>query len=137
MKEVQLSQTKKNQLLAAAERAASKAYAPFSGFRVGAAILTELGNIFVGCNVENSSYGLTICAERTAIVSAIAAEGGENMKIRAIAVVNEQKTPCPPCGACRQFIWEFGADAIVLFSGIGGLQESSIRTLLPEGFRLG
>jgi cytidine deaminase len=134
--EIQLSQTEKTQLIEAAERAATKAYAPFSGFRVGAAVLTESGKIFGGCNVENRSYGLTICAERTAIVSAIASEGGNQMKIRAIAVANENKTPCSPCGACRQFIYEFGADAIVLFCGGSGWQARSLRDLLPEGFQL-
>ncbi|MBD2579014.1 cytidine deaminase [Oscillatoria sp. FACHB-1406] len=129
-----ISSEDKARLIAVAEAATRKAYAPFSGFRVGAAILTESGNIFEGCNVENQSYGLTICAERTAIVSAVAAQGGEKMRIRAIAIVNEDQTPCSPCGACRQFIWEFGRDAIVLFYDSKGLQESSIRQLLPHAF---
>ncbi|MFP4007470.1 MAG: cytidine deaminase, partial [Spirulinaceae cyanobacterium] len=77
----------KAQLITAAQQACKKAYAPFSGFAVGAAVLSAQGKIFVGCNVENSSYGLTICAERAAIAAAIASEGGQHFRLRAIAVV--------------------------------------------------
>jgi len=79
------------------------AYAPYSQFRVGAALLTSDGKIVTGCNVENASYGMTNCAERTAIFSAIA-HSGPKLNIRAIAVVNDQGMPCSPCGACRQVI---------------------------------
>lgn len=111
------------------------AYAPYSHFRVGAALLTTKGKLFSGCNVENSSYGLTNCAERTAIFAAIA-ETGPSLKIRAIAIVNDQDVPCSPCGACRQVIYEFGPNATVFFQSSAGSKESLITELLPEGFRL-
>src|SRR5260370_41412996 len=79
-----------------------RAYAPSSGFKVGAAILTHEGKIFTGCNVENASYGLTICAERSAIFTAVANSAGGKPGPRAAAVVNEKEVPCPPCRACRQ-----------------------------------
>ena len=111
-----------------------RAHAPYSKFRVGAALLTSSGKIFSGCNVENASYGLTNCAERTAIFSAVA-QLGPSMQIRAIAVTNDQGVPSSPCGACRQVIYEFGPDAIVYFMGRAGLKASRITELLPEGFR--
>jgi cytidine deaminase len=111
------------------------AYAPFSNFRVGAAILTSKGRVFVGCNVENSSYGMTNCAERTAIFSAIAKHGPE-LEISAVAVVNDHGVPCSPCGACRQVIYEFGPHAVILYQGKKGPKQSPITDLLPEGFRL-
>ncbi|MEC4892071.1 MAG: cytidine deaminase [Oscillatoria sp. PMC 1050.18] len=129
-----LSEEEKAELIAAAKTVTAKAYAPYSGFRVGAAVLTEMGNIFVGCNVENSSYGMTICAERTAIVSAVTKEGGDLMRIRAIAIASDPVTFCSPCGACRQFIYEFGADAVVIFPGRERIKEVLARELLPEGF---
>ena len=131
-----LSTDEKNRLLQATRNVIKKAYAPYSNFRVGAAILTDKGKIYTGCNVENSSYGLTICAERTAIFSSIVEEGGDKMKIRALAVLNELNTPCSPCGACRQVILEFGPNAIILFQGHNGIQEMSTANLLPEGFRM-
>ena len=130
-----LTDTERAGLLTAAHEMLGRAYAPYSKFRVGAAILTTAGNIFTGCNVENASYGLTNCAERTAIFSAVAAEG-ESMRVRAVAVVNAQKVPCSPCGGCRQVMFEFGPDAIVLFQGTHGLEESTTRALLPAGFTL-
>lgn len=111
------------------------AYAPFSRFRVGAALLTAKGDIFSGCNVENSSYGMTNCAERTAIFSAVA-QRGPRLEIRAIAVVNDHGVPCSPCGACRQVIYEFGPEATVYFQAGEGWTETPIAELLPEGFRL-
>ena len=123
------------QLIAAAKRAMANAYAPYSKFRVGAAVLTSKGDIFTGCNVENASYGMTNCAERTAIFSAIAA-GGPKLDIRAVAVVNDRGVPCSPCGACRQVIYEFGPDAIVYFPGAKSWKQAHITKLLPEGFRL-
>ena len=119
----------------AARAAMKNAYAPFSHFKVGAAILTSKGDIFAGCNVENSSYGMTNCAERTAIFSAVAAKGPE-LEIVAVAVTNAQCVPCSPCGACRQVIYEFGPEAVVFYQGQDGDAESSIKELLPEGFRL-
>jgi cytidine deaminase len=130
----QLSSKERTQLLAAARRVMGHAYAPYSRFRVGAALLTTKGELFVGCNVENASYGITNCAERTAIFSAIAHSG--RVQIRAIAVVNDQGIACSPCGACRQVIYEFGPHAVVLFPTESGWKQASIHQLLPEGFRL-
>lgn len=113
-----------------------KAHAPYSKFRVGAAFVTTKGEVFTGCNVENASYGLCNCAERTAIFTAVAKLGGQ-MRIKSIAVANDQGIPCSPCGACRQVIYEFGPDATVYFlSKKNEWTEVSIRELLPEGFRL-
>jgi cytidine deaminase len=131
-----LSKAEEEELLKAAYAAAQNAYAPFSEFYVGSALLTTSGEIFTGCNVENSSYGLTNCAERTAIFSAVAKLGGANVEIKAIAAVNRDGLPCAPCGACRQVIFEFGAEAIVVYNSGGGVSQSHIRELLPEGFRL-
>ncbi len=118
-----------------AQQALTKAYAPYSKFRVGAAILTDEGNIFTGCNIENSSYCLTICAERAAVASALANEGGEIMKIRAIVIVTEPEKPCAPCGACRQVLSEFGLEAIVFFQGQDNkIKELTVGELLPEAF---
>lgn len=130
-----LTPKEREQLLDGARHALQRAYAPYSKFHVGAAVLTESGNVYTGCNVENASYGLTICAERTAISAAVAAEGA-GMKIRAIAVLNGNNAPCSPCGACRQFIFEFGAQAPVLFQGRDGVEESTASALLPAGFQL-
>ena len=130
-----LSQEQRQRLLQSAREAMRRAYAPYSHFRVGAALLTSEGRIFSGCNVENASYGLTICAERTAIFSAVA-QAGPSMSIQAIVVLNDQEAPCSPCGACRQVIYEFGPEAIVVFPTASGLKELSIAELLPEGFRL-
>lgn len=130
-----LSDEKKRQLLNSAREAMQHAYAPYSHFKVGAALLTSDGQVFTGCNVENASYGLTNCAERTAIFSAVA-QNGPGWTIQAIAVVNDQNVPCSPCGACRQVIAEFGPEAIVIFQGDKGFKELPIDQLLPEGFRL-
>jgi cytidine deaminase len=124
-----------NHLLRAALKVMKHAHAPYSKFRVGAALLTTKGKLFVGCNVENASYGLTNCAERTAIFSAVA-ELGPKFEIRAIAIANDQGVPCSPCGACRQVIYEFGPDATILFQGKKAWKKSHITELLPEGFRL-
>lgn len=125
----------RERLLSSARKVMNNAYAPFSHFRVGASILTAKGQIFVGCNVENSSYGMTNCAERTAIFSAIA-KHGPKLKIVAVAVTNDQGVPCSPCGACRQVIYEFGPEAVIFFQGKKGPKVSAITELLPEGFRL-
>lgn len=130
-----LSAEHKRRLLQAARAVLARAYAPYSKFHVGAAVLTGKGNIYAGCNVENASYGLTICAERSAIAAAVAAEGAET-KIRAIAVLNGNDAPCSPCGACRQVIYEFGPQAVVIFQGRSGLEESTAAQLLPAGFSL-
>ncbi|MGV2828078.1 cytidine deaminase [Myxosarcina sp. GI1(2024)] len=129
-----ISEAQINQLVAKATETLQNAYAPYSQFRVGAAILTHAGNIFTGCNIENASYGLSMCAERNAVAAAIATEGGDKMKIDAIAIVNDRQIPCSPCGACRQVIWEFGKDAVVVFQGNGQWQFNQARELLPAGF---
>jgi cytidine deaminase len=125
----------RKRLLAAARQAMKNAYSPYSKFKVGAALLTTTGKLFLGCNIENASYGMTNCAERTAIFSAVA-QLGPKTKIRAIAVVNNQNAPCSPCGACRQVIFQFGPEAVVYFLGFSGWTELPIADLLPEGFRL-
>jgi cytidine deaminase len=122
-------------LLRSAEKAMKNAHAPYSKFRVGAAILTTSGKIFSGCNVENASYGMTNCAERTAIFSAVA-QLGPKIEIQAVIVTNGQGVPCSPCGACRQVIYEFGPDATIFFQGAKGPKQAHITELLPEGFRL-
>ena len=131
-----LAGEQQEQLLQAAREVASNAHAPCSNFFVGAAVLTDDGKIYQGCNVENASYGLTICAERAAIFSAVAGEGAANLRIRAIAVQTASGVPASPCGACRQVIYEFNPDAIVLFQSEGGLESMTARELLPHGFGL-
>jgi len=125
----------RQRLIDAAQAAAKNAYAPYSQFKVGAALLTGKGEIFAGCNVENASYGMTNCAERTAVFSAIA-HSGPKLEIRAIAVINANDAPCAPCGACRQVIYEFGPEAIIFFPTAQGWKEAPLPELLPEGFRL-
>jgi cytidine deaminase len=132
---VTLTPAQKEEMLAAARAAFKNAHAPYSNFPVGSAILTERGVLYLGCNVENASYGLTICAERNAIFAAVAAEGS-GMRIKAVAVATERDGPCAPCGACRQVIYEFGPDALILFRGQSGTEQMAITKLLPEGFRL-
>ena len=122
-------------LIAAAEAVMPRAYAPYSNFFVGAALLAQSGAIYTGCNVENASYGLTICAERNAIFAAVAAEGPA-FKLRAIAVTNKAGVACSPCGACRQVIHEFGPDAVVIFRGADGYLSATSKDLLPAGFTL-
>jgi cytidine deaminase len=124
-----------SRLLQAAAEAAENAYAPYSGYRVGAALLTWEGHILTGCNVENASYGLTICAERAAVGAAVAREGPA-MRIRALAVASVPAVPLAPCGACRQVILEFGEDAVIIFQGEDGLTAARAKELLPQGFRL-
>ena len=130
-----LTEIEKQQLIEVATQAMNSAYAPYSQFRVGAAVLTATG-IVSGCNVENASYGLSMCAERNAIANAIIASESDKIEVRAIAVVNSKNVPCSPCGACRQVIWEFGQNALVIFLGNEGWQTATIKELLPEGFSL-
>ena len=125
----------REKLETAARRVMKNAHAPYSNFHVGAAILLTNGKIFAGCNVENASYGMTNCAERTAIFSAVA-ELGPKIEIEAVAVTNDQGAACSPCGACRQVIYEFGPNATIYFQGAGGRKQAHITELLPEGFRL-
>jgi cytidine deaminase len=135
MSSTQLTPGERDQLLEAARQAVQRAYAPYSNFYVGAAVLTSQGQVFTGCNVENASYGLTICAERSAIFTAVQKTQGP-LVLRAVAVVNRAQVPCSPCGACRQVIAEFGRDVAIIFQGKDGFQESTIADLLPETFRL-
>ncbi|MFZ0773281.1 MAG: cytidine deaminase [Candidatus Sulfotelmatobacter sp.] len=125
----------RSKLLRTAKKVMKNAHAPYSKFRVGAAILLSNGKVFSGCNVENASYGMSNCAERTAIFSAVA-RLGPRIEIRAVTVVNDQGKPCSPCGACRQVIYEFGPDATIFFQGATGPKQAHITELLPEGFRL-
>ncbi|MEN9518389.1 MAG: hypothetical protein RLZZ381_977 [Cyanobacteriota bacterium] len=131
-----LTESEQNQLIASATQAINRAYAPYSGFKVGAAVLTSTKEIFTGCNVENASYGLSMCAERNAIANAIISSGHDTITIKAIAVANSQNVSCSPCGACRQVIWEFGQNAQVIFQGNQGWQTLTIKDLLPVGFSL-
>jgi cytidine deaminase len=128
-----LSTDDRQRLIDAARPMLDRAYAPYSKFHVGCAVLTQAGNIYTGCNVENASYGITICAERSAISAAVGAEGPA-MKLRAVAVLNGQAVPCSPCGACRQVIYEFGPKALVIYQGEGALVEATAEQLLPAGF---
>jgi cytidine deaminase len=128
-----LSAEERSRLVDAARAMLDRAYAPYSKFHVGAAILTQAGHLYTGCNVENASYGVTNCAERTAIFSAVAAEG-PTMKLRAVAVLNSQEMACSPCGACRQVMFEFGPKALVIYQGKGTLAEATADQLLPAGF---
>lgn len=123
-----------NQLLNQAKEVANNAYAPFSNFRVGACVLAESGKYYCGCNVENSSYGLTVCAERNAIASAVAS--GEK-KIKAISVFSPDREMCFPCGACRQVIFEFQDKEIDIVTQYkDGYKVTTINKLMPEGFKL-
>lgn len=115
--------------------ARERAWAPYSGFKVGAAVLAASGEIYTGCNVENRSFGATICAERVAIGSAVA--NGETA-IEAIAVVTDSNPPAPPCGLCLQFLTEFAAaDLPVVTSNLAGEQRKfSLQELLPHPFEV-
>lgn len=115
-------------LLAAASRAREFAVAPFSNFQVGAALLCPDGTIITGCNVENATYGLTVCAERVALFKALS-EG--RRKFTHVAVVADTAEPTPPCGACRQLLWEFGGDLEVI---LGNLKKETGRHRLSELF---
>jgi cytidine deaminase len=116
----------------AARDVRARAYAPYSRFQVGAALLLEDGSILGGCNIENASYGLTVCAERTALWSAIAR--GIHRFV-ALAVIGDTAGPISPCGACRQVLFEFAPDMPVLLTNLQGQrQRTSVRELLPGGF---
>ncbi len=133
-----LTEAQRTQLLQAAQAVAQNAYAPYSHFRVGAAIfLEDADTIVTGCNVENASYRLTTCAEQTAIASAVAQHGPE-IRIRAIAVANLNGAASQPCGACRQTILEFSdPETPILYPGPNGEPEQSLLAdLLPAGFSL-
>ena len=119
-------------LISAAKQARESAHAPFSNFRVGAALRATSGRIFGGCNVENATYGLTVCAERVAIFKAIS-EGERGFE--AICVVTDTETLTPPCGACRQLIWEFCGDVPVIMANVKGKTEViQMKDLFPKPF---
>jgi len=121
------------ELIAAARRAREQAYVPYSHFPVGAALLTEDGTLYTGCNIENASYGLTNCAERTAVFKAVS-EG--HRRFSAIAVVADTSGPVSPCGACRQVLSEFGGpNARVILTNLkGDVAATSVGDLLPGAF---
>ena len=116
----------RQKLLEAARAVRLNAHAAFSNFKVGAALLTDEGDIITGCNIENATYGLTICAERVAVFKALS-EG--HRTFTRIAVVADTQEPTPPCGACRQILWEFGGDLEVI---LGNLEEEKARFQLKE-----
>jgi cytidine deaminase len=127
-----ISDQDREALVAAAHEARDRAYAPYSGFQVGAALLTDDGSRFTGANVENASYGLSMCAERTAVFHAVA-QGVR--RLQAVAVVASNDEPTWPCGACRQVLYEFGPDLVLISEGKGGRREErSLGELLPEAF---
>ena len=121
------------QLLDEAKRAMQNAYAPYSGFKVGAALLDRNGNIHTGCNVENASYGLTICAERAAVAKAVS----ENVQeFAAIAIFADSDQVISPCGACRQVLAEFNPEMKVIMANLeGATKETTLTELLPDPFR--
>jgi len=123
-------------LIEAACRARQNSHSPYSGFRVGAALLGRSGTVYLGTNVENASFGLSNCAERTAIFRAVT--DGET-EFEAIAVCADGETPTPPCGACRQVLMEFGPEMVVMTAGEKGADgpctENTVADLLPQAFR--
>lgn len=124
--------TDKDRLVAAARAAREHAFARFSGFKVGAALLTPDGRIISGCNIENATYGLTVCAERVAMFKALS-EG--HREFVAVAVVADTGEPTPPCGACRQILWEFGGDLEVLLANLTEHKGTHrLKDLLPLPF---
>lgn len=119
-------------LIEAAQKARSHSVAPFSNFLVGAAVRTQNGKVYTGCNVESASYGLTVCAERVAIWKALS-EGERNFT--ELAVVADTETLTPPCGTCRQIIWEFARNAEIVFANLEGQSEVfHVADLLPRAF---
>jgi len=120
------------ELIAAALKARENAVADYSHFRVGAALETDSGEIFTGCNVENATYGLTVCAERVAVWKALS-EG--RRQFRRIAVAADSETLTPPCGPCRQILWEFCGDIPIILVNLRGARETiQLRELLPRAF---
>jgi cytidine deaminase len=119
-------------LVAAALQVRENAHAPFSKFKVGAAVQDDSGRIYTGCNVENATYGLTVCAERIAIFKAIS-EGAR--KFTRVAVVADTDSLTPPCGACRQILWEFCGDVEIVLANLKGKSETlRLGTLFPRAF---
>jgi cytidine deaminase len=121
-------------VIEAARAASLKAYAPYSKFRVGAAVLTDAGALYDGCNVENVSYGLSMCAERNAVAGMVAHTGLGERRVRLVAVVSPDSAPCFPCGACRQVLREFGCEEVVVLEGSGNTRHYPLDALLPHAF---
>ena len=119
-------------LMSAAREAAENAYAPYSSFKVGAAIITQGGAVHAGCNVENASYGMTICAERNAATNMVSAHP-DDRRIKSVAVFSPNASPCFPCGACRQVLREFGCEEIVV-EDASGLRRYPFEEILPNSF---
>jgi cytidine deaminase len=130
---ISLDESKKKELIELARAASEKAYAPYSKFRVGAALLSKSGKLFCGCNVENASYSMTICAERNAVFQAVA-EG--ITEFLAIAIYVDSDLPFPPCGACRQVLAEFADDLLVIIANKSASVVTELSKLLPERFTL-
>ena len=136
MKVQSATETALQSLLDMARQAALHAYAPYSGFRVGAALRLTNGEIVTGANVENVSFGLTICAERSALVRAVTQFGPE-IRVEAVAIANLNQMASPPCGACRQVLSEFiQPDAPVIFPSTGGDRTMTFNELLPLAFEM-
>ena len=123
----------RTEVMGLAKQAAEKAYAPYSGFRVGAAIVTEKGAIHTGCNVENASYGLAICAERNA-AAAMALATPEDREIKVVAIASPGAAPCFPCGACRQVLREFDCKEVLVEEPGGGIKQYPFEEILPNSF---
>ena len=126
-----MTELETQKLMDCAIKAREKAYSPYSHFAVGAALLCEDGTLYEGCNIENVSYGLTNCAERTAIFKAVS-EG--HIKFKALAVVADTEGPCAPCGACRQVMAEFKIPLIIMGNLMGNIKIVTIEELLPFSF---
>ena len=120
-------------LMEAAKLASEKAYAPYSGFHVGATIATEAGALHDGCNVENASYGLSICAERNAAAAMALANPGDR-SIETVAIFSPDAAPCFPCGACRQVLREFGCKEVLVQEPGGGIVRYPFDEILPNSF---
>jgi cytidine deaminase len=134
MTKTKLTETALKTLMKHAQKAARNSYAPYSQFRVGAALLLTNGEIVTGANVENASLGVTICAERSALVRSVS-QFGPKIRIAAAAVANLNGRPSPPCGACRQMLAEFAdKDAPVIFPAADGMRTMAFKDMLPEGF---
>jgi cytidine deaminase len=126
-----MSEPTVDRLIESARAVHDFAYAPYSKFRVGAAVLTDTGKVFVGCNVENASYGATLCAERSALANMIAS--GERRAV-AVAIFVDAAEPAMPCGICRQWLAELGPDALVISATPNATKRSTMHELLPDPF---